>query len=151
PSTRRSRRSSITRASLTRRPCRGPCACGCSPQYLNRGFTGEPMLRRHSQCPRRGATLVEAAFVYPVLFLLIVGIIVVGLGVSRYQQVAHLAREGARWASVRGAQFATDTGNAAATSTDISNYVKGKAAGLDTAKLTVTPSWNTDNKLTHTS
>jgi Flp pilus assembly protein TadG len=106
------------------------------------------MLRRHPSRQRRGAALVEAAMAYNAFFLLIIGIIVVGLGVFRYQQVAWLAREGARYASVRGAQFAQETGKAAATTTDISNYVKGKAAGLDTTNLTVTTTWNTSNNLT---
>ena len=109
------------------------------------------MLRRHSPRHRRGATLVEAALVYPTVFLLIIGGIVLGLGVSRAQQMASLAREGARWACVHGAQFATDTGNAAATTTTIQDYVRGKAAGMDTNSVTVTPTWTTTNALTHTS
>ena len=68
------------------------------------------MLRRANSQKRRGATLVEAAIVYSVLFQLLIGMIVGGLGVFRYQQVASLAREGARYASVRGTQYATNTG-----------------------------------------
>jgi Flp pilus assembly protein TadG len=109
------------------------------------------MLRRHSQCQRRAAVLVEAALVYPVLFLLIIGTVVVGLGVFRYNQVANLAREGARYACVRGTQYAADTGNAAATTTTISDYVKGMAAGLDTNSLRVETSWSTSNAPTTTS
>src|SRR5262245_24248279 len=110
------------------------------------------MLRRHSQYQRRGAILVEAAIVYPVLFLLIIGMVVGGLGVFRYNRVASLAREGARYASVRGAQFATDTGNAAASTTDVENYVKSMAAGLDAASVTVTTTWAAGNQnLTYTS
>ena len=37
---------------------------------------------------RRAATTVEAAFVYPVMFFLLFGLIVGGLGVFRYQTVA---------------------------------------------------------------
>jgi Flp pilus assembly protein TadG len=109
------------------------------------------MFRRHRQGQRRGATLVEAAIVYPVALLLILGVIVVGLGMFRYNQVAELAREGARWASVRGAQYSADTGNAPASSTDIRNYVESLATGLDPNSLTVTTTWNTSNALTHTS
>jgi Flp pilus assembly protein TadG len=109
------------------------------------------MLRHHRPCQRRGATLVQAALVYPVLLLLINGTIIVGLGVFRYNQMALLARQGSRYACVHGAQYAAETGNAAATTTDISNYVKGKAAGLDTSALTVTTTWNTSNALTYTS
>jgi Flp pilus assembly protein TadG len=98
------------------------------------------MLRRHSQYRRQGATLVETALVYPVFLLLTIAVIVVGLGVFRYNQVADLAREGARWASVRGTQYASDTGNPAYTSTTVRSYVRGLAAGLDPNSLTVTTS-----------
>jgi len=108
------------------------------------------MLRRHSPRHRRGAVLVEAALVYPTVFLLIIGGIVLGLGVSRAQQMASLAREGARFASVRGARFEAVTGIAAATSDTIQAYVRGKAVGMDTNSLTVATTWNTSNSLTHT-
>src|SRR5258708_5663079 len=97
------------------------------------------MIRRHTHSQRRGAALVEAAIVYPVLWLLLIGVVVVGLGVFRYNQVASLAREGSRYACVRCAQYKTDTGNTDFATTDtVSTYVKGKAAGLDTNSLTVT-------------
>ena len=53
---------------------------------------------------RRGATVVESALVYPIAFLLVIGLIVAAFGVFRYQEVASVAREGARWASVHGYQ-----------------------------------------------
>jgi len=114
------------------------------------------VLRRHRHDQRRGAALVEAALVYPVLWLLIIGVIVGGLGVVRHNQVALLAREGSRYASVRGAGYAKPlseggTGSTAATTTTIQDYVRGKAAGLDTTQVTVTTTWNTSNALTHTS
>jgi Flp pilus assembly protein TadG len=99
------------------------------------------MLLNSHRSRRRGATLVEAAIVYPIVFLLIVCLVVVGVAVFRYQQMSWLAQEGARWASVRGYQYHTDTGNAAATQSDVSTYVTGKAAGLDTSSLTVTTHW----------
>jgi len=57
---------------------------------------------------RRGAVVVESAVILPVLFLLVIGMCVLGPGVFRYQQVATLAREGARYASVHGAQYAAE-------------------------------------------
>src|SRR5262249_13608360 len=104
------------------------------------------------QSQRRGAVLVEAAIVYPILLLLLIGVVVVGLGVFRYNQVASLAREGARLASVRGAQYAKETGKTAATATDIRDYILSKAVGLDTSAttLTVDVSWaNTDTNGQH--
>ncbi len=54
------------------------------------------MLRREG----RGQSLVEFALVAPLFFMVIFGIIVLGLGVFYQQQVAHAAREAARFAVV---------------------------------------------------
>jgi Flp pilus assembly protein TadG len=94
---------------------------------------------------RRGATLVEAALVYPIVILLTLGLIIAGLGVFRYHQIAALAREGARWASVRGAEYAKDRATTAATQANVRTYlVDNKAVGLDTSstalQVVVTPS-----------
>jgi Flp pilus assembly protein TadG len=100
------------------------------------------MLLRLSPCRRRGASLVEAALVYPIVFLLTFGVVILAMGVYRYQMVAALAREGARWASVHGGQYAQDTGNAMATpSTVFSNAIQPMAVGLDTSQLTYNVSW----------
>jgi TadE-like protein len=69
------------------------------------------MLRCSRSPKRHGTTLVESALVYPVAFLLTLGLIVGAMGVYRYQEVSHVAREGARWASTHGAQYLRD-GNA---------------------------------------
>lgn len=92
---------------------------------------------------RRGAALVEAAIVLPVLFLLMLGLIVGSMGVFHYQQVAMLAREGARYASVRGGQYQQETAQPAATQATIhSQAVLPTAGGLDTAHLTTTAAWD---------
>jgi Flp pilus assembly protein TadG len=57
---------------------------------------------------RRGAVVVESAVILPVLFLLVIGMCVLGPGIFHYQQVATLAREGARYASVHGTQYAAE-------------------------------------------
>jgi Flp pilus assembly protein TadG len=95
--------------------------------------------------PRRGAMLVEAALVLPILFLFIIGTVLVGLGIFRYQQVAGLAREGARYAVVHGAQYASETGNTAASASDILTVIKNKAVGLDLNSLNATVTWQTSN------
>src|SRR5262249_60834720 len=53
-----------------------------------------PMLRVSSP-KRRGVVTVEAALVFPIVILLLLGLIVGAMGIFRYQQVAWLAREGA--------------------------------------------------------
>jgi Flp pilus assembly protein TadG len=93
---------------------------------------------------------VECALVYPVLFLLILGLVIGGMGVHRYQQVAHVAREAARFASVHGGQYMQE--NAALIQQGtlpnvndaylITNLVNANAAGMDTNNLQVSISFN---------
>jgi Flp pilus assembly protein TadG len=107
------------------------------------------MLHRPLRSGRPGAITLEAALVYPILFMLTLGVIVFGLGVSRYQQVAALAREGARLASVQGQQYQKTTGKAAATQTSITTYIKSQAIGFDKSKLNVVVTWSPDNNTSH--
>src|SRR3954452_23154627 len=106
-----------------------------------------PIRRR----PRRGMHLLECAVVYPVVLLIIVGILVVGMGVYRYDHVSALAGEGARWASVRGWQYQHDLNPSnlpglprAATEQDVRDYIVSRAVGLDMRPQTlgVQVSWN---------
>jgi Flp pilus assembly protein TadG len=104
---------------------------------------------------RRGAHLVECALVCPLLILLLAGTLVAGMGAYRYQQVASLAREGARWASVRGAQYQRDLNPyslpTAATAQDIRNHIANQAVLLDTSPsaLDVQVTWSTNNNQSH--
>lgn len=96
---------------------------------------------------RQGATLVENAIVLPVFLLMLIGFIVVALGVFRYQEVASLAREGARYASVRGDHYALTTGLATATPADVYNEaIKPMAVALDLSSLTYSVNWNPDKR-----
>lgn len=108
---------------------------------------GESVMKYQITCnhKRAGGTMVEFAVVVPVLILLLIGMIVMGLGVFRYLEVAHLARDGARFAIVRGTQYRIDTGNTPATTTDIETYIKSKAVGLDSTQLTITTTWDKSN------
>ena len=95
---------------------------------------------------RRGVTTVEFAIVCPIAFFLIFATIIGGIGVYRYQQVAALAREGARYASVHGGQYEQETGNPAATPEDIYNEaIAPRAVALDPARLTYTVTWDVNN------
>jgi Flp pilus assembly protein TadG len=99
---------------------------------------------------RSGVHLVECAFVYPVLFIVLLGMMVGSMGVFRYQQVAYMAREAARFASVHGAEYQTD--NAAAITANTlpnpteayitNNLVMANAAAMDTSLLSVTIMFN---------
>ncbi len=102
------------------------------------------MIRRTSP-PRSGSTAVEAAVVLPVLFIFMFGLIVGGMGVFRYEEVAMLAREGSRWASVHGATWQSDTGGTAVTADDVyNNAMKPLSVALDSSKLTYSVTYNPD-------
>ena len=104
------------------------------------------MLHRPSP-RRRGTHLLECAVVFPVVFLLLFGLLVGALGVFRYQQVASLAREGARYASVHGSQYQQVTGKPAATAADVyNNAIAPRAVILDPSQLTSSVTWNPDNR-----
>src|SRR3954453_17078689 len=94
----------------------------------------------------RGTTTIEFAITCPIAFFLIFAIIVGGLGVFRYQQVAAAAREGARYASVHGGWYAEDTNKPAATPSDIyTNAILPAANALDPSHLTYSVTWNQSN------
>src|SRR6516165_5426935 len=98
---------------------------------------------RLRQRARAGMTTLESAVVFPVTFLLILGLFIGGLGVFRYQETASLARRAARYAAVHGKQYANDTGNAAATADDIyNNAIKPYAVSLDLTKLAYSVSYS---------
>jgi Flp pilus assembly protein TadG len=89
------------------------------------------MIRRRCRCQnRRGVTAVESAIVYPVTMLLLIGTTVVGLGNFRYQQLQSLAREGARYASVRGPNYVAATGGTEASTSSVQSYIAGLSAGM---------------------
>jgi Flp pilus assembly protein TadG len=95
---------------------------------------------------RRGATTVEFAFVAPIMFFTILATIIGSLGVSRYQQVASLAREASRWASVHGSEYQQETGQPAATAEDIFNQaVLPSAVGLSPDALSYEVTWDRSN------
>ena len=100
---------------------------------------------------RPGATLVECAFVYPVLFVLVLALLVGAAGVFRYSQLASLTREAARYASVHGGQYAQEMKVTAPTPADIyNNVVLPMAAGFDTSQLNYSVTYNASNWPYHT-
>jgi Flp pilus assembly protein TadG len=107
-------------------------------------------MRLHAK-KRTAMTTVECALVFPLTFLLLMGILVGGAGMFRYQEMAHLARQASRYAATHGTQWAKETGNAPATPTDIYNAtVVPGAVGLDLSKMTYSVTYNTSNDVYHT-
>lgn len=89
--------------------------------------------------------MVESAIVLPITFLLLLGPIIGGLGIFRYQEMAHLSRETGRFASVHGGQYAQDNATAISAGTMptvdknylINSIAKANAVSLDTTVLQV--------------
>src|SRR5436190_997330 len=99
-------------------------------------------MHRSAIKPRRGALAVEAAIVHPVMLFIMLGLVVGGTGVFRYQQVAGQAREAARYAVVHGSEWEKATDKTAPTQDDIrQNAVIPLAAGMDTKSLKVQVQW----------
>ncbi len=104
------------------------------------------MTRRLALQRRRGSLTTESVVVLPTLLFLIIATVVGGYGIFRYQQIAMLAREGARYASVHGGQYQQETGNSAATPQDIyNNAIVPFATNLDLSQLSYSVTWNANN------
>ena len=99
-------------------------------------------VRRTPNPPRRGIQSVEAAIVLPVVMMLILGTFSTAMGVYYYQLVATLAREGARYASVHGSQYA-QYGPPIHVSDIYLNAIKPMAVGLNLSNLTYKVEWGT--------
>src|SRR5437868_11326656 len=103
-------------------------------------------MRQRFSPARRAATVLECAVVLPVAILVFFGIVVGTSGVFRFQEVATLAREGARYASTHGYQYRKDAGLAQGTSADWSqdvydNAIKPMIVALDESKVSYSCSW----------
>src|SRR4051812_20155261 len=103
------------------------------------------MLLHTQRRARSGATVVECALVLPLTFFLLLTLMVGATGVFRYQEVATLAREGARYASTHGYQWRKDGGLDMGTQDDWSkdiyeNAIKPRMVAVDSDRLTYTVS-----------
>jgi len=72
-----------------------------------------------------GQSLLEFAFASVIFFATVFGILELGLGVYRYNMVANLAQEGARWAAVHGSKSSSP-----AHLSDVTAFLTGRASGL---------------------
>jgi len=93
---------------------------------------------RHGE---RGASLVETTIVMGVILALLFGIIEFGRAMYTYAFVAQIAREGARWAIVRGSQC-TQLDHCNASKSDIQTYVQSLSEGATNASsIAATAAW----------
>ena len=92
-------------------------------------------MNRHGE---RGASLPEAAIVMTLLLTFMFGIVDFGRAFYTYDLVSHLARQGARWAIVRGSQCTgLDHCPAQQGSADIQQYVQSLSEGAtDASQIT---------------
>lgn len=109
-----------------------------SPIPPGRRFGG----RRGTASHRPGTAVVEMALIAPLAMLLVIGFVVMGLGVFRYHQLAALARDGARWASVHGSTYEIASHRGPITADDVyAKVIRPRAVGLDMSRLTYDVTW----------
>lgn len=104
------------------------------------------MTLRKLHARRSGAAVVEAAFVLPVILLLLLGIMSGAIMVFMADEVSNVSREGARWASVRGTDYNRITKRPAATADDVKAYVLTQPVLLDRSRMTVNVTWQGSNR-----
>jgi len=88
----------------------------------------------------RGTELVEYAIVLTLLLMVLFGLIDFGRALYAYHFVSDAAREGTRYAMVRGSTCSSS--GCPASSSDIQNYLDKVPAGIDPTQLSVTTTWN---------
>ena len=94
---------------------------------------------RTLQRDERGVELIEFALISILFFMLSFGIMEFGRAIWIYGTVAHVAKEGARFAIVRGSESPRT-----ATVSDVASYVNTRAAGM--TGLIVTTTWDDPTK-----
>lgn len=104
------------------------------------------MRLRQPTARRSGAALVEAAIVIPVALFLLYVVFCGTVMVLTVNEVDTSAREGARWASVRGWSYEFNTKQPAATANEIKTYTKTQRVTLDDARMNVNVGWDSSNR-----
>lgn len=86
--------------------------------------------------------MVEMAISMVILLTIVFGIMKICLALYTYHYISEAAREGTRFAIVRGSACASPGYECDATSSQIQTYVKGLGyPGIDPSAMTVTSSW----------
>ena len=108
--------------------------------FASQQATGlRPLSRRRDA---RGQALFEVLVSMIVFITMLLAVIQMGLAGYSYHYISEAAREGARWAMVRGSACTSFTTACPAATTDIQNYVTGLAyPGITASAMTVTASW----------
>jgi len=105
-------------------------------------------------CRDEGSNLVEMAISSTILFAMLFGICQVSIALYVYQFTSDAARQGTRYAMVRGGTSCTNTPNLAncnATADQVKTWVRGlNSLGIDSTKVTVTTTWCSASSTTPT-
>jgi Flp pilus assembly protein TadG len=120
-----------------------------------RGFGMAAMCRPRLKLEERatvgeaGAAMVETALCAAVIFSVLIGIFQVCLAMYTFTYVSDAAREGSRWAMVRGSQSCGDSSNnlpgCGAAPADVTAYVESlQYPAMNASNLTVNVSWLTE-------
>jgi Flp pilus assembly protein TadG len=109
-------------------------------------------LKQKSTQGEEGLTILETAMSSLMLFTFIFGIMEIAFAAYSYHAISESAREGTRYAIIRGSTAAGSAGTACAApgpptcvaqSADIQTYVKGIGfPGINPGNMTVTPTWS---------
>jgi len=93
----------------------------------------------------RGSNLVEYGVVLVLMLTMIFGLIDFGRALYAYHFVSGAAREGTRYAMVRGNACNSSLPGCPAGPSDIQAYLANVPSGIDPAQLSVTATWNPNN------
>jgi Flp pilus assembly protein TadG len=93
--------------------------------------------RHRSKRARRGAALVEAALVLPVVLMFLFGILEYGRYVMMRQVLTNAAREGARYAQIHTQPLTVGSTTSGNTTTDVTNRINQALAGQKLSGQTV--------------
>lgn len=114
----------------------------------------------HREPSKRGQALVELALVAPLFFMVLMGIVVIGIGVFYQQQMSNAAREGARFAAIHSATSTCPTMSSIEpidsvrantynnfcdphpTWPKLRPHVRSKLAGLDPGAVNLSACWS---------
>ena len=89
----------------------------------------------------RGQAFVEFAMAISGLLMIVLAITNFAMAIFAYNFVCYGARDGTRYAAVRGAASPSPV-----SSSDVRAYVISEAAGIDTGQLTVATTWSPNNQ-----
>jgi Flp pilus assembly protein TadG len=108
-------------------------------------FSSSPAGNRRAN--QRGTAMFEYAIVVLISLMMLFGIVDFGRALYAYHFISNAAREGTRFASVRGNTCTFFASDCPATRGQIRAFVKNVPQGIDAAALTVTPNFTNPNGL----